>query len=49
MASHDADECKVEMHKCNEKQEEIRVKNSKRSVELQFADVAANNAQMAAT
>jgi len=49
LASHDTDRYKAEMHKYNEKQEEIRVKNSKRSAELQFDHMAHNNAQMAAT
>merc|ERR1712194_71223 len=48
LASHDTDRYKAEMHKYNGKQEEIRVKN-KRSAELQFAQMVANNAQMAAT
>ena len=37
------------MHKHNEKQEEMHVKNSKRIKELQFSHVAANNAQMSTT
>jgi len=46
LASHDTDRYKAEMHKYNEKQEEIRVKN-KRSAELQFAQMAATQAQQA--
>ena len=49
LAWHDADRREAEMHKHNEKQEETRVENSKRSAELQFAHMAANDVQIAAT